>query len=102
MTYNPSVCQVRAYCETYTVVEDTNILLWWKTNAAQFPDLALMAKDIHAIPGTAVPSERTNSAAREMLPYTRNRLGHELIEATLVAKSYLIKKYAIYKCSNED
>ena len=35
------------------------------------------------------PSERVNSKAREMLPYTRNRLRPEKIEATLVLKSYL-------------
>jgi hAT family C-terminal dimerisation region len=43
-----------------------------------------MARELLAIPGTAVPSERVNSEAREMLPYTRNRLGPEKIEATLV------------------
>ncbi len=48
-----------------------------------------MAQELLAIPGTAVPSERVNSEAREMLPYTRNRLAPEKIEATLVLKSYL-------------
>ena len=40
-----------------------------------------MAQELLAIPGTAVPSERVISEAREMLPYTRNRLGPEKISS---------------------
>ena len=45
-----------------------------------------MAQELLAIPGTAVPSEKGNSEARELLPYTRNRLGPEKLEEM---KSYL-------------
>jgi hypothetical protein len=72
--------------------QETDILQWWKSKEAQLPNLARMAMFIHAIPGTAVPSERTNSEGREMLPYTRNRLGSDMVEATLVSKSYLRNK----------
>jgi hypothetical protein len=48
-----------------------------------------MARELLSIPGTSVPSERVNSEARELLTYTRNRLGPEKIEATLVLKSYM-------------
>jgi hypothetical protein len=68
---------------------ENDILKWWKDNSKLFPNLSKMAQELLAIPGTAVPSERVNSEAREMLPYTRNRLGPEKIEATLVLKSYL-------------
>jgi hAT family C-terminal dimerisation region len=68
---------------------DTDILQWWKQNTKLFSNLSKMAQELLAIPGTAVPSERVNSEAREMLPYTRNRLAAEKIEATLVLKSYL-------------
>ena len=68
---------------------ETDILQWWKDNSKLFPNLSKMAQELLAIPGTAVPSERVNSEAREMLPYTRNRLGPEKIETTLVMKSYL-------------
>ena len=99
--FNPSCCQVLSYCETEIVPQDTDILLWWKEHENVFPDLAklvgyyfdLKAKDILAIPGFAAPSERINSEAREMLPYTRNRLGKTMIEATLVSKSFLKEYY---------
>jgi hypothetical protein len=64
-------------------------LQWWKGNSKLLPNLSKMARELLAIPGTAVPSERVNSEAREMLPYTSNRLGPEKIEATLIVKSYL-------------
>ena len=70
-------------------MEDTDILQWWKLHSASFPNLSRMARDLLAIPATSVPCERTNSIAREMLPYNRNRLKPEKIEATLILKSFL-------------
>ena len=61
-----------------------------------------MAQELLAIPGTAVPSERVNSEAREMLPYTRNRLGPEKIEATLVLKSYLGETGPCFRLLNKE
>ena len=78
-----------SYCALSPTDADTDILNWWKQNPKLFPNLSKMARDFLAIPGTSVPSERVNSEARELLPYTRNRLGPEKIEATLVLKSYL-------------
>jgi hypothetical protein len=60
--------------------EEIKPLQWWKTHSNTFPNLSKMAKDILAIAGSSVPSERANSEAREMLPYTRNRLSPEVIE----------------------
>lgn len=82
-------CQVEQYCCMDPISENTNPLQWWKSNSDALPNLSEMARDVLAIPGSAVPSERTNSEAREMLPYTRNRLSPEVIEATLVSKSFL-------------
>jgi hypothetical protein len=82
-------CEVTSYCALSPIDSDTDILNWWKQNSKLFPNLSKMAQELLAIPGTAVPSERVNSEAREMLPYTRNRLGPKKIEATLVVKSYL-------------
>jgi hypothetical protein len=77
-------------CDALSPIDaDNDILQWWKLNSKLFPNLSKMAQELLAIPGTAVPSERVNSQAREMLPYSRSRLSPEKIEATLVLKSYL-------------
>jgi hypothetical protein len=93
LQFNPGRCQVESYCATEPVSEETNVLQWWKEHSNVFPELSKMAKDILAIPGSSAPSERVNSEGREMLPYTRNRLSPEVIEATLVSKSYLKRIY---------
>ncbi len=83
-------CEVTSYCALSPMDADIDILKWWKENSKLFPNLSKMAKEILSIPGTSVPSERVNSEARELLlPYTRNRLGPEKIEATPVLKSYM-------------
>ena len=77
------------YCNLDILSEDTDIVQWWIKKRSEFPNLFLMAMDILAIPGTAVPSERTNSEGRELLPYTRNRMSPHTIEACLVLRSSL-------------
>lgn len=89
VVFDAKCCQVEQYCSMDPMSEEIKPLQWWKTHSNTFPNLSKMAKDILAIPGSSVPSERANSEAREMLPYTRNRLSPEVIEATLVAKSFL-------------
>ena len=49
-----------------------------------------MARELLAIPGTTVPSERVNSEAREMLPYTRSRLGPKKIECSTIIYLLLV------------
>ena len=85
LSFDPSNCQVSGYCSTEVATQDTVILYWWSQHECIL---------ILAIPGLAVPSERINSTAREMLPYTRNRLGNMMVEATLVSKSFLKGFYA--------
>jgi hypothetical protein len=89
LQFDSMKCQVEAYCSLDPVPEETDILAWWKDHSNFFPNLSKMAKDVLAISSSSVPSERANSEARELLPYTRNRLSPRMIEATLVAKSYI-------------
>ena len=89
VVFDAAGCQVEKYCSLEPVSEDTDPLQWRKSKSDIFPNLSKMARDILAIPGSAVPSERANSEGREMLPYTRNRLSPQVIEATLVSKSYM-------------
>jgi hypothetical protein len=48
-----------------------------------------MAKDILAIPGSNVPSERTNSIARNVIDFSRSKLSKEVVEALVVSKCFL-------------
>jgi len=47
-----------------------------------------MARDILSIPVTSVLVERLFSSARDILPYQRNRMGHEMITTLMVAISW--------------
>jgi hypothetical protein len=47
-----------------------------------------MARDILRIPLTSVAVERVFSGARDILPYRQNRMGHEMITALMLTKSW--------------
>jgi len=47
-----------------------------------------MARDMLSIPVTSVLVERPFSSLRDILPYRYNRMGHEIITALIVAKSW--------------
>jgi hypothetical protein len=64
-------------------------LLWWKNNESVYPTFSKMAKDILAIPGSNVPSERTNSIARNVIDFSRSKLSKEAVEALVVSKCFL-------------
>jgi len=53
---------------------DADIFGWWTSNAAQFPDLARLARILHSIPATSICSERLFSKAGLIYANTlRNR-----------------------------
>ena len=72
----------------------TSPITWWKTKTALYPNLSLMARDFLAIPGTSTPSERVFSGGRQLLPYTRNRMGGKTVQAISCLKSWLKNKEA--------
>ena len=53
---------------------EANILEWWKVNAGRFPNLARMARNIHAVQGGSFGVEQVFSMARDVIPYRRSRL----------------------------
>ena len=57
----------------------TNPLLWWKMHAADFPQLAKLARRVMCIPATSAPSERIFSVAGLTATKNRNRLAAESV-----------------------
>lgn len=55
----------------------SNPLLWWKMHAADFPQLAKLARRVLCIPATSAPSERIFSVAGQIATQKRNRLASE-------------------------
>jgi len=70
------------------VIKDQSPIARWKVHASEYPTVARMAREILSIPVTSVPVERLFSSARDILPYRRNRMGHDMITALMVAKSW--------------
>ena len=57
----------------------TNPLLWWKTHATEFPQLAKLARRVLCIPATSAPSERIFSVAGQVATQKRNRLAPDTV-----------------------
>lgn len=83
---DPEVCR---YLNSRIVkVPHGDPLPWWKAHQAEFPTLAMMAKDILSIPIASVSTERAFSLARDVIPYRRNRIGNKMIRALMITKSW--------------
>lgn len=64
-----------------------NILSWWQCNSAAFPILSKFARYIHAIPATSSASERTFSAAGNIITDKRSCLLPDTLSSMLLLKS---------------
>jgi len=62
---------------------DTEPLCWWKVNAARYPKMNELAKQLLCIPATSVPSERIFSAAGHIVSKLRAALSPENVDALL-------------------
>jgi len=71
---------------------EADILGWWKNNAARYPNLSRMARDILAVQGGSVGVESMFSMGRDIIRYRRNRLEKKSIRATMIVRSYLQKE----------
>ena len=64
-------------------------MLWWKRNQGCFPVVAVVARQILAIPVTSAPSERLFSLAGHLLSKTRNSLGTDVVQALTFVNAQL-------------
>ena len=68
---------------------DFDVLAWWKVNARDFPTLALIAKDILAIPVSTVASESAFSTSGRFVTPHRSRLHPKTLESLMCAQDWL-------------
>lgn len=82
MCYSPEKCdKTDDELERYLSSKcDSEPLNWWKENEKNFPRIAVIAKQVLAVPATSVPSERIFSAAGLLVNKLRNRLSCELVD----------------------
>ncbi|KAL8157067.1 hypothetical protein AgCh_001966 [Apium graveolens] len=62
---------------------DIDVLEYWGTNCARFPNLALMAKDVLSIPISTVASESAFSVGGKVLDQYRSCLAHNIVESLI-------------------
>ncbi|CAI0627287.1 unnamed protein product [Linum tenue] len=70
--------------------DDFDILLWWKANSSKYPILALIARDVLAIPVSTVASESAFSAGGRLISTQRSRLHTKTVEALMCTQSWLL------------
>jgi hAT family C-terminal dimerisation region len=63
-----------------------DILGYWKWNETAYPTLAMMTRDIFAVPVSTVPSESYFSSANRILTDKRSRLGAKTFERLVCLK----------------
>ena len=70
---------------------DEDPLKWWKQNEHRFPQIAIVAKRVLAVPATSVPSERIFSATGLLINKLRNRLSSEIVDAIVFMNKNCVK-----------
>ncbi|KAJ2993026.1 hypothetical protein NUW54_g7798 [Trametes sanguinea] len=83
--------EIEVYFSDVHPCEENGALKWWKEHAAQFPVLALIARDILATPGVSIniAVERLFSSCRHTLRDARSSLSASSASMTVITKGWL-------------
>jgi hypothetical protein len=84
--------EFKLYCKEPGIArtaKSSEVLEWWKFKASKYPNLARMARDYLAIPGTSTSSERLFSSGKHLITDTRNSLSASTIQACECLKSWV-------------
>jgi len=98
MNRSEDIPEIQRYLASCLAILDGQCpLSWWKVHATEYPMLARIARHILCIPLTSVAVERVFSGARDILPYRQNQMGHQMITALMLTKSWdlINAKYAL-------
>ncbi|KAK3225357.1 hypothetical protein Dsin_005219 [Dipteronia sinensis] len=86
-----------------------DVLTWWNVNSAHYPILALIAKDVFAMPISTVASESAFSGGGRVLDSFRSSLNPKMVECLICTQNWLQVTYrtnqpedAIMNAQNDD
>jgi hAT family C-terminal dimerisation region len=79
--------ELLSYCLGSIEDDQIDILEYWKRNATVYPTLAMMARDVFAVPVSTVPSKSYFSSANMILTVKSTKLISKLFEQ-LVCNKY--------------
>ncbi|VAH52231.1 hypothetical protein VPH35_031636 [Triticum aestivum] len=69
--------------------DDFDILKWWMEHATKYPTLAAIARDVLAMPASAVQSEAAFSSSGPVIPKHQSTLSIETIEALVCSRDWM-------------
>ena len=81
--------ELQSYCFAGMEDESVDVLDYWKRCASTYPTLAMMARDIFAVPVSTVSSESCFSSANRILTDKRSRLGPKVFERLVCLKDWI-------------
>ncbi|CAL8174315.1 unnamed protein product [Prunus armeniaca] len=71
------------------VVDEVDVLKWWKLNRVKYPRFVLIAKDVLAIPVSTVTLESCFSTGGWAVNSFRASLTHKIVEALICSQNWL-------------
>lgn len=83
---------------TKDIHEKLDVLDYWSKTSARYPELALKARDILAVPVSSVASESAFSLSRKVITHTRSSLDSTTIEALMCLQDWHREKMDEGKC----
>jgi len=66
-----------------------DVMAWWRRHQRAFPTLAMMGRDVFAVPVSTVPSESCFSSANRILSDKRSKLGPHVFERLVYLKDWI-------------
>ena len=93
LDYDPHTSQganeLLGYVSNICEPEGVDVMDWWRRNASAYPTLAMMARDVFAVPVSTVPSESCFSSANRILSDKRSKLGAHVFERLVCLKDWI-------------
>ncbi|WRX08624.1 HAT [Theobroma cacao] len=82
--------------------DDFDVLIWWKLNSHRYPTLALLARDVLAIPPSIIASESAFSTGGRVLDAYRSSLMPKMVQALICAQDWLCgPSYYLHDIEND-